>query len=68
VAEIDVFARQLWEEAKAFYEKARRTTAAPSKRAYLHAALNLGFCSFEARVNAVASDFLTLDDLTPHDR
>jgi hypothetical protein len=68
MAEIDAFARQLWEEAKAFLEKARQTTAAESKQAYLHAALNLGFCSFEAHINAVASDFLTLDDLTPHER
>jgi hypothetical protein len=68
VAEIDAFARQLWEEAKAFLEKARETTVAPSKQAYLHAALNLSFCAFEAHVNAVASDFLTLDDLTPHER
>ncbi len=68
MADIDGFARQLWEEAKAFLEKARQTTSAPNKQAYLHAALNLGFCSFEAHVNAVASDFLTLDDLTPHER
>jgi hypothetical protein len=68
VADIDVFARQLWEEAKAFLEKARKTTAAASKQAYLHAALNLGFCAFEAHVNAIADDFLTLDDLTPLER
>jgi hypothetical protein len=68
VADIDAFARQLWEEAKAFREKAGTTADDSSKQAYLHAALNLGFCSFEAHVNAIASDFLTLDDLTPHER
>jgi hypothetical protein len=68
VAEIDAFARQLWEEAKAFLEKARQTTATDSKQAHLHAALNLGFCSFEAHVNAISSDFLTLNNLTPHER
>jgi len=44
LADIDAFARQLWEEAKAFFEKARKTTAPTAKLAYLHAALNLGFC------------------------
>lgn len=68
MAEIDAFAGQLWEEAKAFFEKARKTTGAAGKQAYLHAALNLGFCAFEAHVNAIADDFLTLDDLTAHER
>ena len=68
MADIDAFARQLWEEAKAFFERACKTTAAPAKQAYLHAALNVGFCAFEAHVNAIADDFLTLDDLTPHER
>ncbi len=68
MADIDAFARQLWEEAKVFFEKARKTTATPAKQAYLHAALNLGFCAFEAHVNAIADDFLTLDDLAPHER
>jgi hypothetical protein len=68
VADIDAFARQLWEEAKALLEKARATTVVECKKAYLHAALNLGFCSFEAHINSVASDFLTIEDLTPHER
>jgi hypothetical protein len=68
LADIDAFARQLWEEAKAFFERARKTTGAAGKQAYLHAALNLGFCAFEAHLNAIADDFLTLDDLTPHER
>lgn len=37
MAEIDAFARQLWEEAKAFFDKARKTTPAPAKEPYLHA-------------------------------
>jgi hypothetical protein len=68
LAEIDTFARQLWEEAKAFLEMAGKAKDATSKQAYLHAALNLGFCSFEAHVNAIADDFLTLEDLTAHER
>lgn len=67
MVEIDAFARQLWEEAKAFLEKARQTTSAPGKQASMRP-LNLGLCSFEAHVNAVASDFLILDDLTPQER
>ena len=68
MADIDAFGRQLWEEAKAFFEKARKTTASPAKQAYLHAALNLGFCAFEAHINAIADDFLTIETLTPHER
>ncbi len=68
MADIDAFAQQLWEEAKALFERARETTGTAGKQAYLHTALNLGFCAFEAHVNAIADDFLTLDDLTPHER
>lgn len=68
LVEIDAFAKQLWEEAKAFFAKSRETTSAPAKQSYLHAALNLGFCALEAHVNAIADDFLTLDDLGPHER
>jgi hypothetical protein len=68
VAEIDSFARQLWEEAKAFFEHAKKATSSDAKQAFLHAALNLGFCAFEAHINAIADDFLTLPDLTPHEQ
>jgi hypothetical protein len=68
VAEIDAFATQLLEEAKAFFEKARATSEEKSKEAYLHAALNLGFCAVEAHLNAIADDFLTLDSLSHNDK
>jgi hypothetical protein len=68
VAEIDTFATQLLEEAKAFLEKGRTTSTTANKEAYLHAALNLAFCALEAHLNAIAEDFLTLSDLSPHDR
>jgi hypothetical protein len=68
VAEMDAFAAQLWEEAKGYLEKARLTSEIKSKEAYLHAALNLGFCSLEGHLNAIAEDFLTRDDLSPHER
>ena len=68
MADIDAFASMLFEEAKAFLEKGRASSDPRVKDAYLHAALNLGFCSFEAHVNAIAEDFLTLSDLSPHER
>jgi hypothetical protein len=68
MAEIDAFAAQLWEEAKGFLEKARATSVVKRREAYLHAALNLGFCSLEAHLNAIAEDFLTREDLLPHER
>lgn len=68
MAEMDAFATQLLEEAKGFLEKARVTAVARNKEAYLHAALNLGFCAFEAHLNAIAEDFMTLADLSPHER
>jgi hypothetical protein len=68
VAEIDAFATQLLEEAKGFLEKARVNAVTKNKEAYLHAALNLGFCALEAHLNAIAEDFLTLSDLSPHER
>jgi hypothetical protein len=68
LAEIDTFAAQLLEEAKSFLEKARSVTNVTSRQAYLHAALNLVFCSLEAHLNSIADDFLTLSDLSPHER
>src|ERR1700739_3985685 len=68
VAEIDSFATQLLEEAKAFLEKAKTSSDPKNKEAHLHAALNLGFCGLEAHVNAIADDFLTLQDLAAHER
>lgn len=65
---IDSFATQLLEEAKAFLAKAKLTSEATTKEAYLHAALSLGFCSLEAHINAIAEDFLTLTDLSAHER
>jgi hypothetical protein len=68
LAEIDAFAIQLLEEAKALLEKSRTASPAKNKEPYLHAALNLGFCGLEAHVNAIAEDFLTLSDLPLHKR
>lgn len=61
---IDDFATQLLEESKHFLEKFE-TSNSP---AYLHAALNLAFCSLEAHVNAIAEEFMTRSELTPWDK
>jgi hypothetical protein len=68
MAALSSFASDLLEEAKRFLEKAQATADLPAKRAYLHAALMVGFAAFEAHVNAIADDFLSRDDLDPHER
>ena len=56
MAEIDRFASQLLEEAKRFLEKAEADKDPSASDAYLHASLNLAFCSLEAHFNAVAAE------------
>lgn len=56
VADIDTFASSLLEEAKRFLEKAPTEGDPAGQVAYLHAALNLAFCSLEAHINAVAEE------------
>lgn len=64
MAEVDQFARDLLEEAKRFFEKARDEISPEGKQAYLHSAIVLGFCSFEAHINSIADDFLVRPELT----
>ena len=68
MAEIDGFAALLFEEAKRFLEKAKEAESEEARVAYLHAALTIGFCSLEAHVNAIAEDFLSRPELTPHEK
>ena len=68
MAALASFAAELLEEAKQFLEKANVTEDPAVKNAYLHAALMVGFAGFEAHINAIADDFLTLKDLDPHGR
>ncbi|MGB9195531.1 MAG: hypothetical protein WCB53_01250 [Terriglobales bacterium] len=68
MAEIDTFATQLLDEARAFLEKGRTSETPKASEAYLHAALNLAFCALEAHINAIAEDFLTLSQLSPQER
>lgn len=64
MADIDAYAVQLFEEAKRFLEKAQDSEDTDGSRAYLHAAVVLSLASLEAHVNAIADEFLTLDDLS----
>src|SRR5437588_11533740 len=67
-ASIDDFAKLLFNEAKAYLEKAQNTDTAEEKTAYLHASLLVGFCSFEAHINSIAENFVTRPDLTLLDK
>jgi hypothetical protein len=64
--EIDIFANQLLEEARRFFEKAGETTDAPGKGANLHAALMLSFCALEAHINAMGEEVASRFDLPVH--
>jgi len=68
VADIDLFANQLLEEAKRFLEKAVEAPDDVAKSAYLHACLLLSFCALEAHVNAIADEFSRQTDLSAHER
>ena len=62
---IDDFATLLFEEAKRFLEKFDEHPDIP---AYLHAAVNLGICSLEAHISAIAEEFLTRPELSSWDK
>jgi hypothetical protein len=68
VADIDDFATSLLEEAKRFFEKAIEVADNVGSNANLHASLMLAFCSLEAHVNAIAEEFFSRPELTPHDK
>jgi len=69
VADFDFFASHLLEEAKRFLERAVEAKSdAVARDAYLHASLLLAFSGLEAHVNAIADEFATRTDLTPHER
>lgn len=68
MAALATFASELLEEAKRFLEKGVDTADPEGKKAFLHAAVMVGFAAFEAHVNAIADDFLSRSDLDPHQR
>lgn len=68
MSDLPKFASTLLEEAKRFVEKAQDETQASAKLAYLHAGLLVGFAGLEAHINAICDDFLSREELTPHER
>ncbi len=68
MADFDLFANQLLEEAKRFLEKAKEPADSEGEAAHLHAALLLSFCALEAHINSIAEEFATHADLSDHER
>jgi len=68
VADFDIFANQLLEEAKRFLERAKETSDSPTEAANLHAALLLSFCALEAHVNSIAEEFSIASGLSAHEK
>jgi hypothetical protein len=68
VADFDIFANQLLEEAKRFLEKAGSASDDVAKAANLHAALMLSFCALEAHINSIGDEFSIRTDLSAHER
>ena len=68
MADFDIFANQLLEEAKRFLEKASESVDLISKAAHLHAALLLSFCALEAHINSIGEEFATSTDLSAHEK
>lgn len=68
MADFDLFANQLLEEAKRFLEKAKESPDGPADAANLHAALLLSFCAFEAHVNSIADEFSMAPGLSAHEK
>lgn len=64
MTDIDKFASDLLEESKRFLEKAAEESEESAKKAYLHAALMLGFCALEAHVNSIAEDMAEVQGIT----
>jgi hypothetical protein len=68
VAEFDLFADQLLEEAKRFLEKAKESSEPVEEAANLHAALLLSFCALEAHVNSIAEEFSIAPNLSAQEK
>jgi len=68
VAEFDIFADQLLEEAKRFLERASEPVDAVAEAANLHAALMLSFCALEARINSIGEEASFRTDLSAQER
>lgn len=60
----DLFSRELIEEAKHFFEKAKKEADPQGKNAYLHASLLIGFGALESHINSIVDDFAERRELT----
>ena len=67
MAQIDIFANQLLEEAKRFLEKVKDYSDPEAQAANLHASLMLAFCALEAHINAIAEEFSVRPELSAHE-
>jgi hypothetical protein len=68
VADFDVFANQLLEEAKRFLQKAAEASDDVAEAANLHAALMLSFCALEAHINLIGEESSIRTDLSAHEK
>ncbi|HXN52631.1 MAG TPA: hypothetical protein VN943_11905 [Candidatus Acidoferrum sp.] len=68
MADFDIFANQLLEEAKRFLEKASQASDVTAQAANLHAALMLSFCALEAHINLIGEEFSIRTDLSAHEK
>ncbi len=66
--DIDVFASELFEEAKRFLEKAKELNSEEGQKAFLHVALLLGMSSLEAHINAICEEMSERPGLNLLDR
>jgi hypothetical protein len=62
--ELDTICKELLEQAKFFYQRARVESNPEINKAYLNSALLLGYATLEAYINSIADDFFTREDLT----
>lgn len=68
MADFDIFANQLLEEAKRFLEKASESSNPIAEEANLHAALMLSFCALEAHINLIGEELSVRSDLSAHEK
>lgn len=68
MAQIDLFANQLLEEAKRFLERASECSDPTAEAANLHAALMLSFCALEAYVNAIGDELSSRPGLSAQEK
>ncbi len=64
----DIFASQLWEEAKRFNEKAIDSVDPTAKEPFFHAAILIGMSALEAYINGICEDLMTNPNIPLHEQ